>query len=384
MVKTFFKTVVLFYVFLFLPCFASAAILSVDPSNGIYEVGDRIIVKIIATSNDIQFNAVSSSILFPSSIFEIESISKTNSVLDFWVTEPVFSKNFNTVKFEGISLGGFKGFTGTVITIALRAIKVGSGEVTFQNGHILANDGQGTDITGNLTGASFIVKEALPESLPSTIKKEKITVESITTPIIQSEVFSQPVPTLNVPEIILGKKYESLVVLGTSDYPKTQTLITFIAQDGTKVFILGTSDDDGSFNILVPKSLKSGVYSVSARMIKEDKTNSEESNMVTLQIGNIFSDISWQLWFVISFLIFFILYLLIRLYSHFDSNKSFNKYKLHEVEDVVHKSFDILREDIVQYDREKYTSIEHKRIVSIKKDINDAEKVINKEIKNVE
>jgi hypothetical protein len=174
------------------------------------------------------------------------------------------------------------------------------------------------------------------------------------------------------------------VVLGTSDYPKTQTLITFIAQDGTKVFILGTSDDDGSFNILVPKSLKSGVYSVSARMIKEDKTNSEESNMVTLQIGNIFSDISWQLWFVISFLIFFILYLLIRLYSHFDSNKSFNKYKLHEVEDVVHKSFDILREDIVQYDREKYTSIEHKRIVSIKKDINDAEKVINKEIKNVE
>lgn len=374
MVKTFSKIGVFFSVFIFLPFLVSAATLSVTPSSGTFEVGERVIVKVIVSSNDVQFNAVSGNITFPSSIFEIESVSKTNSILNFWATEPVFSKNLNTVRFEGISLGGFQGFTGTAVTIALRAVKAGSGQVSFTSGQVLANDGQGTDITGDLIGASFTVKEASIKKSPTKTKE----------PVLDRGA-SQPSPSLNAPEIVLGTKYQTQAILGTSDYPRTQALITFTSEDGTKIFILANAGDDGSFNAVIPKSLKSGTYSVKAVVIKEDKTNSNESNIIIIKIGSIFSDVGWQIWFFMLLLVIAILYLLMRLYFHFGKNKNTKKYDdLHKAEDIVHKSFDVLRDDIRDYDSEKSTKLDRKHLDTIKKDINHAEKVIKQEIDDIE
>lgn len=384
MAKAYQIVIIFLFVVIFLPSLASAATLSISPASGTYEVGERVVVKVLVSSSDVQFNAVSGALSFPPSIFQIESVSKASSVLNFWVSEPAFSKTANTVKFEGISLGGFQGFSGTVVTVALRAINPGSGNIAFQSGQVLANDGQGTDITGNLSGGNFTVKEGTIKPLPP---KQ----ESPTVPVVEPERESepeiiQPKPTLEAPEIMLGKNYGVESIQGRSDYAKAQTLVTFTAVDGVKVFIIGTADEKGAFSTLIPNSLKHGSYTVSAVMIKEDKTNSEASNTLVVTVGHIFSDISWQIWIVIVFLILSIIYLLVRSYDHFGKERNrINKLKneVKDAENVIHKSFDLLREDVIDYDNQKLSNSEHKRMSSIKKDIMDAEKIITKEIKDI-
>ncbi len=370
-------TIILFFIF-FIPALVSAANLSISPAGGTFEVGDRVTIRIIATG-DVPFNAISGDVLFPTSIFSIESVSKSTSVLNFWVTEPTFLKSIGSVRFEGVALGGFQGTTGTAVTVNLRAVGVGSDKVYFRSGQILANDGEGTDITGDLIGANFSVKEAavkVPE-------KEKIIVPN---PVVEIEI-PQPKPSLKAPEIMTGTRYGERSIVGLSDYPRSQVLVTFVALDGSKIFITGVADVDGGFSLVIPKSLKRGSYSVSAVMIKEDKTNSQTSNLITIKIGNIFSDLGYDVWFLMVVLILLVIYLLLRIYFHLKKDKFRQKEIKHEsgeAEKVTHKSFDILREDISNYENEKLSTSERKIISGIKKDINEAEKTINKEIKDIE
>ena len=370
-------TIILFFIF-FIPALVSAANLSISPAGGTFDAVDRVTIRIIATGG-VPFNAISGDVLFPTSIFSIESVSKSTSVLNFWVTEPTFLKSIGSVRFEGVALGGFQGTTGTAVTVNLRAVGVGSDKVYFRSGQILANDGEGTDITGDLIGANFSVKEAavkVPE-------KEKIIVPN---PVVEIEI-PQPKPSLKAPEIMTGTRYGERSIVGLSDYPRSQVLVTFVALDGSKIFITGVADVDGGFSLVIPKSLKRGSYSVSAVMIKEDKTNSQTSNLITIKIGNIFSDLGYDVWFLMVVLILLVIYLLLRIYFHLKKDKFRQKEIKHEsgeAEKVTHKSFDILREDISNYENEKLSTSERKIISGIKKDINEAEKTINKEIKDIE
>lgn len=375
-IKIFLKVNIIIFLFLLLPQITQAANLSVSKAVGNFEVGDYFSVKVTVSDNNVLFNAVSAVVSFPASLFKVESVSKANSVLNFWVTEPVSASN--TVKFEGVALGGFTGFTGTVVTINFRAIAPGTGTIGFISGQVLANDGQGTDITNNLIGAQYIVKEAV--SVPEVQKEKKIEVKKEEVETIE-EV--QPAPTLASPEIVLSSKYGVPAILGTSIYGNAEVLVTFVASDGAKVFIVGKAEADGSFTLLVPKSLKHGVYSVSAVMIKQDKTNSNISNTITITVGSIFSDISKEIWGAIGLLICSIIYLFIRIYLHFSRDKSIHKIIKNEVvetEALIHKSFEILRDDIGEVDNKKISASEHKHMAELKKDIDAAEEVINKEV----
>ncbi len=374
-----------FFLCFFSPHFARAATLSVTPATGSFESGERVTVRVLVTSNNVPFNAVSGVVAFPTSLFSVESVSKKNSVLNFWVTEP--SINGGLVKFEGIALGGSTASSGTVVSVTLRAVKKGEGQISFKSGQILANDGEGTDITGNLIGASFSVKDALPKpALPKVEPKPEPQPLQEDEPVIVPEI-PQPLPTLAAPEIMVGVKYGAQAIIGASEYPKAQALVTFVSEDGVKIFILGDADADGSFNLLVPNSLRPGLYKVSAIMIKEDKTNSETSNTIFIKTGTIFSGISREVYGLIGLLIALIVYLFTRIIFHFKKGKSANKNLKSEIRttgDLVHKSFDILREDVTEYDTEKLGEAEHKRLTAIKKDINDAEKIIAREIKDIE
>ena len=308
-----FSTIIFFIGFFFIPFFANAATLSISPAVGSLNVGGRVSVKVLVSSSGLPLNAVSSLISISPSFFSIESVSKTNSILNFWVTEPTISGS--TVKFEGVALSG-AGSSGTVVTINLRAIKSGEGLITFKSGQILANDGQGTDITGTLSGAKFSIGEAIPKIVtPEPVVEPKVETPPATEPTSTPEIETQPLPSLRPPEIVLGSKYGVDAIFGTSDYPRAQALITFMSDSGTKVFIISTADEKGSFDIVVPNSLKRGLYTVSSIMIKEDKTNSEASNTIHVNIGNVFSDIAWWVWLTFSFLICCIVYLLIRIYT---------------------------------------------------------------------
>ena len=394
------RPVIILLLFLLLPLAAYAGTIYINPSSGTYEVGSRITFRIVASSATPPFNAVSGVLSYPTSLFAVDSVSKGGSVLDFWVTEPSVSRSAGTIKFEGVALNGFNGSSGTILTVNLRALKTGTGKLSFQSGQILANDGQGTDITGALNGGSFVIKAAAPKPIPSTPPAPEPEPEVAPEPEI-----IQPEPTLQAPEIMLGSQYGAPAVVGTSPHGKAQVLITFVAEDGAKVFITGVADAEGSFNVLLPNSLKQGKYTVTAVMIKPDKTNSETSNVIKINVGNLFTDVGKEIWALIALLILLILYLLIRIYFHLrrdkDKYKDQNKdkdqslselknqkallnYGLNKAEDDIHKSFKALEADVSDRARGIINPVERENIEALKRDIETTEQGIIKEIKDLE
>jgi hypothetical protein len=87
-----------------------AAYLSVSPASGSYSVGDSFSVSVLVSSSDQAVNAVSGSLIFPADKLQVVSISKTGSVVNFWVQEPAYSNSAGTLDFEGVILN--PGFTG--------------------------------------------------------------------------------------------------------------------------------------------------------------------------------------------------------------------------------------------------------------------------------
>jgi hypothetical protein len=310
---------------------------------------------------------------FPADKFQIVSLSKNSSIINFWATEPTFSNSGGVVRFEGVILNpGFQATRGAVLTLNLKAKSVGNAALTFSSASVLANDGQGTDVTKGLTGGLFSIKAAAIE--PKPVEPIQVATSTVreTTPAAVSVS-----DTLQPAEILLGTKYGAPAIIGTSVYGKAQVLLTFVAANGTKVFITGATDEDGGFIILVPNTLKQGMYKVTAVLIKDDGAHSASSNEISIQIGSIISDIGWQVWLTIALLILTVAYLLIRTFTHVQKIRKVrgnNKREVREAENVLHKTFNALRDDLN----------EHRRSSEFKKDIDDVEKVIDGEIKDLE
>lgn len=361
-------SIIAIVLFFCLVTYASAASLSLSPASGSYFTGDNVSVQIVVSSADQPINAVSGTLTFPADKLQIVSLSKNSSIVNFWATEPTFSNSSGKVHFEGIILSpGFQGTHGVVLTLYMKAVSAGDASLVSSAVSVLANDGQGTDVTQGATGGTFSIKLAKvkPKVEPKTVSSEPI---SDTTSVS---------PTFKPADILLGNKYGASAIIGTSDYGKSQVLLTFVAPDGTKIFITGVSDNDGGFSLLVPNTLKRGTYTVTAVLIKDDGTHSASSNEILIQIGNIFSDVSWGLWLIVAILVAVVMYLLVRVFFHIQKNqkvRASNKREVREAENVLHKTFDVLRDDIA----------DRRRPSEFKKDINDVEKVIDGEIKDLE
>ena len=360
MVKIF-KIVFLFSFIFALPSFARAASLSITPSNSSFEVGDAMTLQLVVSSNT-PMNAVSSSIQFPKDIVSIESVSKAGSILNFWAVEPTFSKTTNIVNLEGVSLGGFNGTTGNVVSIRLRALKEGTGSINFINGLVLANDGNGTDLNASLNRSNITVKKAQ-------LKKPEVVV-----PVVEVvEVAPEPLPGLVPPEIFLGLKYGNPAINGTSKYPNEQVLLTYISETGSKIFISGSTDDKGEFSILISNSLKRGVYTVNGVIVDKDGRKSLPSKEIKINVGNIFSDLGLGYWLLLLLLIIVIIYQIWRIKHGLNAcSPAKIKEEVREASDIVHRSFDILREDVSK-----------KRSADLKDDLEKSEKIISKKIKDI-
>jgi hypothetical protein len=383
--KAFFALV--FGITLFLPTISYAATLSVTPKTGTFEVGDRVTYKVVV-SGEQPLNAVAGTVTFPSSLFSIESVSKTGSILNFWVAEPTFSKGAGTVQFEGVSLSGFSGGTGTVVTVTLRAIKAGSGSVTFQSGQILANDGQGTDITGGLNGASFLIEPAKerPKAItPQPSQKNE--------PIIEREV-TAPEVLRKAPEIRLGTDADAPAIFGFSDHGKAEVLLTFVPLDGQRLFITGRADEQGSFVLPVPRALRDGPYAVTAVMILSDGTRTDSSLPLTVEVGGVVANgLSYE---TTTYAALIALMALIPLFFYFLWRKlgprrhvrQEIRQEIREAQDTLHKSFVLIREDVRKHrkkseGRKSDGSVFADDVSDIEDSLDDAEVMIEKEIQDI-
>jgi len=366
MAKTYSLALAVFFLALS-PALAHASTISIAPATGSFTAGESVTARIIVTGT-VPVNAATVTVTFPASIFSIESTSKADSILNFWVTEPTFSKGTGTVEFEGVALGGFNGTSGTLLTVRLRAIKAGTGEASFQVGQVFANDGQGTDITSGLLGASYLVQPA-PVTPPASKPAPSVepTPEAVPEPV-------QPLPSLQAPAIMLGEKYGAPAIVGSSQYPKADVLVTFVAQDGAKVFISSTSDESGSFTLLVPTSLRRGTYTVTAVMVLPDKTNSTPSNSIVVAIGSIWSDLGPK---GIGAIIVGLMVMGFLAWKAFHVVRRGSSASTKAANIAVRKSFLGLRKDLLEYEEKA------KPMPRLEKDIDNAERTISREIDDI-
>ena len=139
------------------PLLASAASFSVVPPYGTYSVGDTIPVQVLLTSDDASTNYISGALKIPPHSFSIQSVSKNGSIVSHWVSDPDISKNDGIVSFEGLFSPAYRGTDGLVLTLLLKVLNNGPASMTFIRGQILKNDGNATDLTSALNGATYTI-----------------------------------------------------------------------------------------------------------------------------------------------------------------------------------------------------------------------------------
>jgi hypothetical protein len=158
----------IFLAFLFLiigiPFTAHAADLKFSPSSGTFTVGQTFPVNVIVDSQDQPMNAVQAVVNFTAGTMEVVSFMKEPPIIDLWIENPAYSNSAGTASFQGIAFNpGYTGPAGHIITINFRPKAVGTGSLNFAEGKVLANDGDGTDITGSLGTANYTFVPPPPE-----------------------------------------------------------------------------------------------------------------------------------------------------------------------------------------------------------------------------
>jgi hypothetical protein len=196
----YFKAVLLIVLgFIFLaPRTSRADTLSISPASGSYSQGKTFSVKISVSSPTTAINAVSGTLAFPPDKLQVTSVSKAESILTLWVQGPSFSNPQGTVSFEGVVPNpGFTGSGGLVATVNFKVIGTGNAIIKFNNGSILANDGEGTNILKNLNTASYTLSTlSEPPVVLDSDKLEDSVITSSTHPD-QNKWYSNNAPIFN-------------------------------------------------------------------------------------------------------------------------------------------------------------------------------------------
>jgi hypothetical protein len=173
--------------FLMAPTGVRAASLYLSPASKSLHVGQTFIVTVDVSSADQAMNAVSGDIAFPSGRLQVLSTSKRNSIIGLWVRDPSFTNSAagGNVHFEGVVLNpGFTGAVGPVVNIVFQAISPGKATVSFSDGAVLANNGNGTNILTGMQSAVFtitpaVVASSTPPAPPDTTPPDPFAVTEI-------------------------------------------------------------------------------------------------------------------------------------------------------------------------------------------------------------
>ncbi len=153
---------------------AENAALFLSPQSGTFIIGNEFDIAVKINSGDQNINAADGVINFDSGALQVVAIIKKGSIFDKWITEPVFSNDQGSISFSGgVPQPGYAGNAGDVFSIKFVGKKVGSTQLNFSSGSILANDGKGSNVLVTMGNASFIIAPKintpnLPQALEQT------------------------------------------------------------------------------------------------------------------------------------------------------------------------------------------------------------------------
>jgi len=152
--------------FLAHPAQASAATMYFSPTAGTKYVGSSFTVAVLVDTGGTAANSFQADVRFPSDKLEVSSISTGGSVCTLFPFQPSYGTGTAQIQC-GLPSPGYNGSGGKLGTITFTAKLSGTATVSLApSSQILANDGQGTNITSSLGNATFTIANP-PTSVPT-------------------------------------------------------------------------------------------------------------------------------------------------------------------------------------------------------------------------
>lgn len=258
--------------------------IKVELSKSEISVGDKVTLTIYVSSPDEAINAISGKLIFSNNLNFVD-INKQDSIISFWIEDPVISPGM--ISFEGVKLGdGYKGNLGKIFQVVFSAKKEGLVNFYIKEGSILTNDGMGTNILEHLG------------SINLKIKKELFVIENENNKILESKkTLALPVITDYKESIISNEK---LYLKGKGE-PNVITKIIFndvsikslgerfinLLQNKKKIdSFLVNNNSHGIFEFSLKDNLLAGVYNVTPFLLDQDTQVEKSGPSVQLLIND--------------------------------------------------------------------------------------------------
>ena len=173
------KQITLFALFLslFFANIASAAdaTLFLTPITGTYIAGDTFTVSVAVDSGGAPVNAIEGRLEYDPKELTVLSVSKTNSVLSSWVSEPAFDNELGTLSFGG-SLATATALTReTVLKFEVRGQRSGEFRIRFVSGAAIhAADGTGGNIVSALNNGVYKIIPLINDPSTAVVQEGEI------------------------------------------------------------------------------------------------------------------------------------------------------------------------------------------------------------------
>lgn len=184
--------------FIFIPQFAhaSGATMSIAPASGQYKVGQKITAAVRLLTGGNAINAAEGHLHFSPDLLSVASISKSGTIFSYWPAEPSYDNSSGTISFAGGSNNAFSGSSGKILTITFNVKAIGSATLNFDNGRILAADGNGTNVYGGSSGAQW---QIIAGSTPSQPQQPSVKPPTSVPPTNQPQIETPPPSTQVIP-----------------------------------------------------------------------------------------------------------------------------------------------------------------------------------------
>lgn len=143
-------------ILLFLAFPASAAVLSLSPSSGTFEVGSTFTVSVFLDTQGQPINVVEVHLRFPPNLLQLVSPTTGKSAIEVWTSTPTYNNKDGTIDLSGGIPGGINSSRALVTTLEFRVKSPGTAAVRFTDqSKVLAHDGRGTDVLYSATDGVY-------------------------------------------------------------------------------------------------------------------------------------------------------------------------------------------------------------------------------------
>lgn len=178
-----------FLFFLTLLCFpvaTFAADIFFDANGNQFGKGEEFVISVLLDTKGQSLNAVEGSVNFPSDIVDIKEIRDGDSVINLWVERPHIYKE-GSIKFSGITPGGFSGSHNTLFSVVLRATNIGNGAIYGSELRSLLNNGAGANIQVKNQSLPIIIGQNITDIVINDISLQDEELPESFTPIIDRD-----------------------------------------------------------------------------------------------------------------------------------------------------------------------------------------------------